>query len=526
MKLAIVILVVCISFTTCAALDFLTPGFAHVKLNDGSTDSFHVEEYFRVPASLASFHLINIPSHAKISSKPFHLLPEKRINDRDVYFNGQYYLFFIQNVEPHGTWLLGEKLGVDSGVAYFRPEVHTVVPFDMESSTSRWNFLKAGKWTPEKEVRVEALETQVVSRVAYNTISYFVGNELSRSVLLMLPVDKEGLQDGAWFRFSSSLELALPGASLAGKYPVFWSLQTQQWTPFSLHFVIPQAAPVRLISGKTEGVDAPQTGSEDNTTSGGSSQVVHLVGDEANDRGWRLFMRVCDKDAGADLELKLSLTSAGLGGGQRVRSLKANHMSAYVKRLNKKVLSLTVGSYVWLWFRAEAASMDESRYLAFTGGELLLKCVGVSGTAGSERYMFEYHLSHRRKAMDRSVLSMHTSLVSAVWSQEANALQWALDDSPLMVDALFPLGPDPVTWLREYLVAHEGFLAPGLSSCFMYHGGLSLPPQLIYAAEMVCVLMGAKPMTMVSSLLPLSSSSYCCLNACRVTVYESVIFLD
>jgi hypothetical protein len=228
-----------------------------------------------------------------------------------------------------------------------------------------------------------------------------------------------------------------------------------------------------------------------------SSQVVHLVGEERSGRGWRLFLRVSDQDAGGELELQLALSKTGLEPQYRVKSLKKNHVSAYLKKQNRKVMKLQVGSFLWMWFHGEPAALGESRYLAFSGGDFLLKCVGKLSSNRGEKYVFQYYHSHRRVAMDRSVLSMHTSLVTAIWNDDANALEWSLDGAPLMADALFAIGPDPVTWLRDYLVAHENFLAPGLSSCFMYHGGLSLPQQLIYAAEVVCVLIGAKPMTMV-----------------------------
>lgn len=500
-----IFIAIALSCHECTALDYLSPGFAHVKLNDGSTETFKVDDYYRVPVALEAFRLTNVPSQVPLQSTTFTLVRGKEINDHSVFFNGQYYIFFLQNVEPHGTWLLGDRLGVDSGVAYLRPDVHTVVPLDMESLTSQWHFLKNGKWVAEKGVRAEPTDVDIVRRISFNSIVYFSGVDdfSSQSVLLMTPVDRSQQNvrsvggDGDLFRFSPALNIALPSDEFpAEKYPLYWSLETGQWAPFTLLYALPKAAPVRLIASKamTEVVNDAVSGK-----TRASSQVVHLVGEEGSSRGWRLFLRVSDKDAGGELELKLTLSRSGLESNYKIKSLKKSVMSTFVKKQNKKVIDLKVGSYVWMWFHSEAETLGKSRYLAFAGDNFLLKCVGKTTTEGKEKYVFEYYQSHRRVAMDRSVLSMHTSLVSAMWNSDTNSLEWSLDGSPLIVDALFSLGPDPVTWLRDYLISHEDFLAPGLSSCFMYHGGLSMPQQLIYAAEMICVLIGSKPMTMVGT---------------------------
>ena len=38
--------------------------------------------------------------------------------------------------------------------------------------------------------------------------------------------------------------------------------------------------------------------------------------------------------------------------------------------------------------------------------------------------------------------------------------------------------------------------------CFLYHSSLSLPSPLVYAAEIVCLLMGAKPVVMIQYATP------------------------
>jgi hypothetical protein len=116
--------------------------------------------------------------------------------------------------------------------------------------------------------------------------------------------------------------------------------------------------------------------------------------------------------------------------------------------------------------------------------------------------------------MGRTVLSHTSSFVTAVWrgmgpengSGSGNGTGkivsgryvWSMDSSsPLTLISLFVIGPRPIEWIRDYIVSHEKVLNPTLSSCFMYHGGTTIPQQFIYAAEILCVLMGGKPLAMV-----------------------------
>ena len=64
------------------------------------------------------------------------------------------------------------------------------------------------------------------------------------------------------------------------------------------------------------------------------------------------------------------------------------------------------------------------------------------------------------------------------------------------IDGAFFLGKDLLGFIRRYLVYKDGTLAD-LPSCYLYHAGVSLPVSLVYAAEIVCVLMGAKAIAMV-----------------------------
>ena len=493
----------------------VTTGFIHVNITNkekNTKKSFYIQDLYNVPVTADVLELNGVPSYVNMPSKTFTIVPGKKSNNKNVYSNGKYFLFFVNNVKPFGTWLVGDRIGVDSGVAYMRPEVHSLVPVDIETANAKWNCLKDGKWIVENEMEMVVVEEFDVKRVQYHSISYFSDRKMSESVILSSPLQEI---EEERFQFLPSLSAPLPDPASSMKYPVYWNVQSNQWTPFVVSFSIPIGSPVRLIESSSDDQ------SDDNVAY--TNKIVHLVGHESSDNGWRLFLREADKDGGAELEIMITLTNSGLDSKYNIKSLNKLNRKTHVKKINKKVMGFDIGTFSWIFFHAEPGTIGENKYLAVTTGDFVLKCVGKSLKQRKEKYLFEYHHSHRRVAMDRSVLSYTTSLVSAEWNPDINSLEWFLDGSPLIIDALFALDPDPVTWLRNYLIAHEGYLSPGLSSCFMYHGGLSMPQQLIYAAEMVCVLIGSKPMTMVrmvfaSLVFSILICVYICAKLCRFNI--------
>ena len=54
-----------------------------------------------------------------------------------------------------------------------------------------------------------------------------------------------------------------------------------------------------------------------------------------------------------------------------------------------------------------------------------------------------------------------------------------------------------LAYLRQYLGSHEHKFSDQVSSCYLYHAAIPFPQQLIYAAEVLCLLVGAKPVVMV-----------------------------
>ena len=149
-------------------------------------------------------------------------------------------------------------------------------------------------------------------------------------------------------------------------------------------------------------------------------------------------------------------------------------------------------------------SVGVSTSAAVEEKDVLLECVAKSDT----KILFKYYISDRRGAMRQTVLSRDTGyftyiIGSNVSNKKTSRKPFLLDETftKIQASAVFFIGTDVLGYIRNYLKYKEN-LSNGLSSCYMYHGAVTLPLQLVYAAEIVCVLTGAKPLAMVRYSLP------------------------
>jgi hypothetical protein len=115
-----------------------------------------------------------------------------------------------------------------------------------------------------------------------------------------------------------------------------------------------------------------------------------------------------------------------------------------------------------------------------------------------------------RHIMERSTLSAHTGSLRARRGSGDAPAQYIMDGIHVDIMSAVQLGGDVMQWTYDYLRTHDGVLNPEISSCFFYHGGITIPDSLVYLAEIICVLIGAKPIVMVFSI---SSLAFAC-NKC------------
>mmetsp|Transcript_20522 Transcript_20522/g.33114 ORF Transcript_20522/g.33114 Transcript_20522/m.33114 type:complete len:320 (-) Transcript_20522:73-1032(-) len=108
--------------------------------------------------------------------------------------------------------------------------------------------------------------------------------------------------------------------------------------------------------------------------------------------------------------------------------------------------------------------------------------------------------------LEREELPSSSSLSSSSSSSLPSPLKCSLtrrngsEAQQLDVISVIPMNATAMDYVLEWLRMHEGMY--GISSCFMYHSGTSLPEPFVYAAEIACVLLGAKPIGMVQFTSP------------------------
>jgi hypothetical protein len=143
--------------------------------------------------------------------------------------------------------------------------------------------------------------------------------------------------------------------------------------------------------------------------------------------------------------------------------------------------------------------------------EIVLKCIARN----DDKLIFQYYPSHRREQMAQSELIRDGDLyefdLTSYNFSQASRSHGSLTPMEMMlfsnvghglmekvvISGVFSLTSNPIPFIRDYIREKEG-VAGQLSACYFYHAAVSLPQPLLYAAEIICVLMGAKPVVLVS----------------------------
>lgn len=442
----------------------------------------------KIQASFAHKFMFNDNSLSFLK-KEFILVAGEFINGKYIWFDGQYYLFFMNPVDKSsfGTWLIGPTAGIDSGIAYMRIHTECFIPYNLESDVSVWNVLESGKWIPRKDLRLHPDST--LDYIEFSTASYYERGELiSSTVLWTAPTLTSNVSvthlDMLMQFITNDHSVMFPSNDFV--LPAIWDSQNQLWKSLKVKLFVSFGLPVH--------VHVPHSPPN-------AFETQHLIKYETfNSNSWRLSMR--SSDDSKEKSSLLVLNSNGFADGIKVTQL--NNHATYIKDMNSKFESSNVGDYLWLWYYDRNLNIEN----------VILHCKSkFSNTSDGEggRVVFEYFQSDRRVTMSRTVMDYSMRVVVArkvvfgdstfqyVLSIEnmATACNSVFDREEISPLSVFAIGPHPLQWIKRHLLAHEKTLNPTLSSCYMYHAAFALPEQFVYAAEMMCVLMGAKPVTMV-----------------------------
>lgn len=372
------------------------------------------------------------------------------------------------------------------------------VPVNMKSDLTSWRVLRGKQWEAEESMRLTCVEGHTGDH--YYSVQHY-GSKYSSILVASNLVD-----------FRSHVFPPVPSTSatkISGDWSSlsYWDIHRRAWVSFSTADAvgISEGMPVWLST----------------VARGKSKEPSYLVNDEGSNGGWMLYFR--RSDHGSEVEQRLEIGAEGILNGAQISTLSDSEMEAHQQQMELKISRSRRGDYLWVWVRSNGKGLEP----------YLLRCEATADnmlhSIPSQRVVsvFSYHDSHRRHIMERSVLSRQTERILAVETDLLNnsntrsslvgargsadidgataargRIRWFMNNEPIEVTAVIFLGADVVSWIENYLNTHEGVLASDISSCFFYHGGLSLPEPLVYAAEIVCVLIGAKPVTMVNSIAP------------------------
>lgn len=176
-----------------------------------------------------------------------------------------------------------------------------------------------------------------------------------------------------------------------------------------------------------------------------------------------------------------------------LRALTQSELVSVTQHAIRNISLIKPGDFAWLWYKRTTVE-------AVIVEEMLVKCIGSSGGI----VVLQTYLTDRKAAMSRSALEQEIDLfvITLPFNSDNDDIQPILtgrgsfETHNMQFLSVFSMGSDLVGWIQTYILSHEGVFG-SLSSCFLYHAAIAMPRALIYATELVCHLMGAKPIVLV-----------------------------
>jgi len=443
----------------------------------------------------------------KILEGPQDPLMVSRFAYQDVGFTKDY-LFFIdhqgdsQNV--HGTWLVGDKLGEDSGKLFLKPTLSVVVPVNTLAGdggplmdVGQWTVLRKSGWVKRDEIKSKCVDGKVegwVLSAKYRdrTNKASADSKPPRDVgqlhSTLLVQTERGKLHKLQMHHSSALRKAPTGPFIPFMH---LDADTGQWLPF----IEEELKPDRMVKkGQPYFLQS---------LTGAPSCVGVAVGLEWLDTAYRVFFHCTDMNVGNERYAYVGWD--GWAAEDQVTkdvldTVSVNRLEAAPLHLEKvaamkALANAKSGDYFWVFY----SHQHDGRK---TVSEMLMKCTAGGSPANVTQFSFwapDRNVIMRTDHADyftRRVVFHSTSenLLLYETTPAHGSVRGKIRELALL--SVSPMGDDPVRWIVGYLQRVDGAFG-GLPSCFLYHGALGLPPQFVYAAEILCVFMGHKLAVMV-----------------------------
>lgn len=395
-----------------------------------------------------------------MGSPVFTINPDDLYNDRFAWTNGKEYLFYIKHARGmYGNWLIGVEAGVDSGYVYIEGPQVSRTPLGLETSSNTWRWLLDGSWVNQPQMRARCLDPSLVTE--FFEVEYFDASQEAHRSWFYLHSDSAGF---------------------------LWDAASQQWTYVSqIESLLALGQPILLKSEPSHPLAA----------------VVNV--EHAPEAGWRLTLR--DVSQVEHREWSVAFTSAGEWKSSLLLSsmsspspsppwemLSPAEQQAHRMALQQVFVDAQPGEYLWLWYEdRQAVDHTASRV------ELLVEC--LSRQDGIR--VFRYFPTNRLDTMTQSILQQNTDLLvvslpssSAGEHEGEGLLRATLKGQSLDISLVVAIGREIEGFVWDFIHYKEKTLT-AVPACFLYHAAVSMPHVLVYAAEMICLLAGGKPVVMV-----------------------------
>lgn len=340
--------------------------------------------------------------------------------------------------EVGGSWIVGAVPGEDRGYAYASIEYQGSTP----AGVSGWYWLRQEDWEQRVDVSVECTSGPVSSRL------YTVD----------LINDDGTLERGTVNESDEKLTLELSGVRIE----------------------------------VTEAKNLYEVGDEVVLPGGEGEGTLSKIEDVRGDKKWDLIFNLKD---GGDGRVSVPATLRGDqadGTLSRVLSSKEGGEGP-----GGTMRAAREGQYLWAFYEGPMLPHRSTLAAVVAIREVLLLCVSPG--------VFKAFPSDRMDAMQQEPLSADVDLLVS-----SGALLTGPEGQSVRLTSCRNLGTaDEVVrglWTHLAAVDRQSSESPDrvatTPACFFYHSSITLPASLVYAAEIVCLVMGAKPVVMIQYATP------------------------
>lgn len=204
----------------------------------------------------------------------------------------------------------------------------------------------------------------------------------------------------------------------------------------------------------------------------------------------------------SEVEVEVAVASDG---GVKEESQKNDWVTWQEFYRDSLLPDLQIGDFLWLWYSTNTSSSTSSKV-----EELLVKL--LYDQAGNH-YLFEVYPTNRLDQMRQTMLQKNKdflfiqrrNLTFPATNGEndvSSLLRARLAGRDVTIHAMIAVPkPHILRFLLNYILVKEKELN-SLSACFFYHAAVTIPQALIYAAEILCTVVGSKPVVLIQYTSP------------------------